>query len=288
LKEIKKLRLQGAWIYRFLTRSTENWLSIDESIGIYPSGVTPDGVRSRYLNNLQSAGLGFLGVEYEISKSFKTQVWNYFVENIFNTVLWQTDVEKKIAEKQAVFGGIQGYYQRAIHKGGNENPQLSYIPENQENWAFSARAGWKNTHSTFTLNYTHIADKGRFLFPREWGRDAFYTFLPRERNEGFGGVNAIMAQFSRNFKKINLKAEVSYGHYYLPDTKDAFLNKYGVPSYNQLNINFIHQFSGLLKGLQGQFLYVYKGKLGETYNNLNYEFNKVEVSLYNIILNYNF
>ncbi|MDX1902774.1 MAG: OprD family outer membrane porin [Thermonemataceae bacterium] len=287
-KEVKKLRIQAAWIYRFLTRSTENWLAIDESIGVYPSGVTPDGVRSRYLNNLRSSGLAFLGVEYKIAKGLNTQLWNYFVENIFSTSLLQTEVERAITEKQTLLAGVQGYYQIALNKGGNDDPKLSYIPENQKNWALSARLGWKNANTSVTLNYTHIADKGRFLFPREWGRDAFYTFLPRERNEGFGGVNAVMAQFSKNFRKLNLKAELSYGHYYLPDTKNAFLNKYGVPSYNQLNINFIHQFSGFLKGLQGQFLYVYKGKIGDTYNNPNYEFNKVEMSLYNIIFNYNF
>ena len=33
-----------------------------------------------------------------------------------------------------------------------------------------------------------------FLMPREWGREPFYTFLPRERNEGLGGVNAWTCQ----------------------------------------------------------------------------------------------
>ena len=26
--------------------------------------------------------------------------------------------------------------------------------------------------------------------PREWGKEPFYTFLPRERNEGLGNIHA--------------------------------------------------------------------------------------------------
>ena len=37
-----------------------------------------------------------------------------------------------------------------------------------------------------------------------------------------------------------------------------------------------------------QFLYVYKAPLGKTYGDDKYVFNKVNMSLYNVILNYHF
>jgi hypothetical protein len=38
--------------------------------------------------------------------------------------------------------------------------------------------------------------------PREWGRDPFY-FMPRERNEGYGDVNAIMTKYNTQILKIH-------------------------------------------------------------------------------------
>ncbi|MCS6822086.1 MAG: OprD family outer membrane porin [Microscillaceae bacterium] len=290
-QEVKNLRIELAWIYRFLVRSTEIWPTIANSIGQYPTGVTPDGVRSSYTNNLKSAGLGILGITYAFTPQIKTQFWNYFTENIFNTMFWQTEAEiplSKSENKNKLLAGMQFHFQTALNDGGNSNPELAYIPKNQRNWVLSSRVGWKTTQKLLTLNYTRIGNHGRFLFPREWGRDPFYTFLPRERNEGYGDVNAFMIQLGQNLPKMKTRIEIGYGHYYLPNPDNASLNKYGFPSYNQINLNLVHQCKGLLEGLQAQFLYVYKGKLGETYNNPRFEFNKVNMSLYNFILNYNF
>ena len=292
-QEIKHLRIEAAWIYRFLVRSTEFWLTIPQSIGQYPAGITPDGVRSGYRNNLTSAGLGVLGLTYRITPYIKTQFWNYYTENIFNTSFWQTEAELPFTKAEDSHNhkgilGLQLHYQTALNQGGNADQNLAYIPKGKQNWAFSGRIGWKSGHSQLTFNYTRIGKEGRFLFPREWGRDAFYTFLPRERNEGYGDANAFMLQWGQNFPKNRLKMELGYGHYYLPDARNALLNKYGFPSYNQINLNFVYRFKGLLEGLQGQFLYVYKGKLSETFDNPRFEFNKVNMSLYNFILNYNF
>ncbi|MFN3316808.1 MAG: OprD family outer membrane porin, partial [Raineya sp.] len=207
-QEIKNLRIELAFIYRFLVRSTEFWLTIPQSIGQYPAGITPDGVRSGYRNNLKSAGLGILGITYNITPNIKTQIWNYYTENIFNTSFWQTEAEipfKNSKNEQKILVGGQLHYQIALNDGGNPNPSLAYIPKEQQNWAFSSRIGWKNKVSQITFNYTRIGNQGRFLFPREWGRDAFYTFLPRERNEGFGDVNAFMLQYSRNFPKTRFR-----------------------------------------------------------------------------------
>ncbi|PKQ67212.1 OprD family outer membrane porin [Raineya orbicola] len=289
-QDVKNLRVEMAWLYRFLVRSTEKWLSIANSIGQYPSGVTPDGVRSGYSKNLSSAGLGIVGVTYTISPLIKTQLWNYFTENIFNTTFWQIETEFSLQKESSrkLLLGLQLHYQTALSNGGNSDPNLAYIPKNQRNWALSSRVGWKNENSQITFNYTRIGNLGRFLLPREWGRDPYYTFLPRERNEGFGDVNAFMMQYSQNISKIKTKIELAYGHYILPDARNTSLNKYAFPSYNQINANIVHQFRGILKGLQGQFLYVYKGAVGELYEDPRLEFNKVNMHLYNLIFNYNF
>ena len=93
-----------------------------------------------------------------------------------------------------------------------------------------------------------------------------------------------------NYKipKARLSSSIAMGYYHLPEVSNFRLNKYGLPSYHQLNIDTRYQFKGLLKGLETQILFVYKGKSGETYGNDKYVINKVEMSLWNILFNYQF
>ena len=66
------------------------------------------------------------------------------------------------------------------------------------------------------------------------------------------------------------------------------LNKYGMPSYVQANVDVRYSFPGWLKGLEGQILYVQKWKIGENYGNDKFVYNKVDMSLLNVVLNFYF
>jgi len=124
--------------------------------------------------------------------------------------------------------------------------------------------------------------------PREWGRDPFFTFLPRERNEGLGDVHAIVGKVNYKISKARITTSVAFGNYNLPEVTEFSLNKYGIPSYNQLNIDIRYKFAGLLKGLETQLLYVFKEKTGNSYGNDKYVINKVDMSLWNLVFNYQF
>lgn len=124
--------------------------------------------------------------------------------------------------------------------------------------------------------------------PREWGRDPFYTFMPRERNEGFGDVNALMTKIQYTNPKKTFKSHMAVGYFDLPDVTNFRLNKYGLPSYVQTNADVRYQFQGSLKGFDTQLLYIYKFHVGETYANKNYVFNKTNMNNINFIINFNF
>ena len=124
--------------------------------------------------------------------------------------------------------------------------------------------------------------------PREWGRDPFFTFLPRERNEGLGDVHAIVGKINYKISKTRITTSAAFGYYNLPEVTEFSLNKYGIPSYNQLNIDIRYKFAGLLKGLETQLLYVFKEKTGNSYGNDKYVINKVDMSLWNLVFNYQF
>ena len=150
------------------------------------------------------------------------------------------------------------------------------------------KAGWKNKQWEASINYNRITADGRYLMPREWGREPFFTFLPRERNDGFGDADAVMGKVNYTIPKAGIKTSLAAGYYHLPDVKNYRLNKYGLPSYAQLNADVRYSFSGMVKGLEAQLLIVGKMNEGETYNNPRFEFNKVNVMLYNLVLNYHF
>ena len=122
--------------------------------------------------------------------------------------------------------------------------------------------------------------------PREWGRDPFFTFLPRERNEGFGDVSALVAK--SEFRKKYFKFTIGFGYIEMPDVLNYELNKYGMPSYTHLNLGVNYNFEKYLKGLNGELLITRKDRTGKTYDNNKYVINKVNMTLFNLVLNYTF
>jgi hypothetical protein len=200
----------------------------------------------------------------------------------------QTDFSFPLRNNSSIFAAAQFIRQDAINKGGNDVAAKTYFENGGKAVTFGTKAGWKNKQWEASINYNRITAHGRYLMPREWGREPFFTFMPRERNEGFGDVHAIMGKVNYNIPKIRIKTSLSGGYFKLPDVKNYRLNKYGVPSYTQVNADVRYAFNKVLKGLEAQLLIVGKLNSGETYSNKKFEFNKVNMVLYNFVLNYHF
>jgi hypothetical protein len=288
INSLKKVKLKLGYIYGISPRSTVKWFKVAESIGIYPVGVNNEGVKSGYSGNLESKGIFLAGINTQITDQLKIQLWNQYTENIFNTTMLQADYEHPLKYKSKIFSAIQLVRQDAVKDGGNNDPLNTYFEKGTKAHTFGARLGWKNEKWEASLNYNRITSQGRYLMPREWGRDPFFTFLPRERNEGLGNVNALVGKVSYQITKARVNTSVAFGHFNLPDVTDYRFNKYGMPSYNQLNIDTRYKFGGIFKGLETQLLYVYKGKIGNNYGNDKFVINKVDMSLWNIVFNYQF
>lgn len=282
-------KLEGGWLTKISPRGTVRWFDVDESIGVYPVGVNVYGERSSYAGNLESSGIGILGVHYiRKEEGLHIQLWENYTEGIFNTALVQADIERPIGTQLHAIGGLQYTYQHPLGDGGNADPRKTYFDPGQRAQVFSLRAGLRRQHTQLLLNGTRITADGRFLMPREWGREPFYTFLPRERNEGSGDVTAFSANLIRQFPQQRIRAELSYGYYDLPDPLDARLNKYQFPSYHHFLADIRYQFRGFLEGLNVQAIYVYKLQAGDTHENPRFVINKVNMHHMNLIVNYLF
>lgn len=288
IHSIKKIKIQAGYIYAVSPRSTVKWFDVDESIGVYPSGVNEQGVKSDYTQNLESKGIILTGFSWQATTKLKWQLWNQYTDNIFNSAMLQADYEYPLKNKSKFFLAAQLIRQDAINNGGNDDPAKAYITKGSKAITVGGKLGWKNEKWETSLNYNRITAHGRYLMPREWGRDPFFTFLPRERNEGLGDVHAVMGRVNYKIPKARVSTSLAFGHYELPDVLNYRLNKYGLPSYNQFNIDARYKFTGLLKGLETQILYVFKKNTGNDYNNDKYVINKVDMGLWNIVFNYQF
>jgi hypothetical protein len=281
----KNTKWEGGVLWGISPRSTVRWFNIGASIGVYPQGVQENGQASNYKEYINSKAIGIISITHEFQKDLKLQVWEQWTDNVLNTILIQVD---KKWGNGGFYSGVQGIMQHTLNHGGNIDPSKTYIQKGNNAYTFGSTTGWKNKNTDISLNYNRITANGRYMMPREWGRDPFYTFLPRERNEGFGDVNATMIKLKRSFPKQRFQALIGFGYYDLPDVTNTRMNKYGMPSYTQLNLDIQYQFTGTLEGMNAQFLYVYKGQEGNSYNNNKYVIHKVNTSLFNLILNYHF
>lgn len=288
INNIKHTKIETGFLYRMSPRSTVEWYKTGESIGLYPTGINTDGTKSGYAGNIESKGVFLLGITHTFNKDLSVKVWNVLVQNVFNTSMVQADYNYSLENKSKLVAGAQYVYQRAIKDGGNEDAAKTYFQKGAKAQTFGAKLGWENKRWQTSFNYNRITKDGRYLMPREWGRDPFYTFLPRERNDGLGDVNAWVIKAGYGIPKANLKTQLGIGYYDLPDVNDYALNKYGMPSYTQLNIDLRYTFKGFLEGLELQLLYVYKARSGNTYGNDKYVINKVNMSNWNLVLNYHF
>jgi hypothetical protein len=286
IRESKKIQLSGGWIWDVSPRSTVRWYSIANSIGIYPVGVSTTGKKSLYQGEIEgSTGMAIINLFLKPGEKIKINVWNSFLENVMNTAVIEINLEQKNGNAK-LYEGLMFVHQDAINNGGNADPVKTYMEEGSSSNVISAQAGLKTKKVNTNINYTHITGDGRYLMPREWGRDPFYTFLSRERNEGFGNVHALMGKIIFTNFLPRTGASLAYGYYQLPDVRNFRLNKYGMPSYHQLNLELNYAFDKVMKGMEIKALIAGKLNQGNTYDNPKYLYNKVNMLNFNLVIDF--
>jgi hypothetical protein len=284
----EQIQAEAAWLYRIAPRSTTQWYTTGRSFGLYPSGLSVYGKPSTYRNAVQTDGLLIIALKGTSGKKVRWNLWDYFVPGVFHTVFGQAEYRTRHASGRDLSAGLQVTRQDAVGDGGNADSSKAYNLPGSGTWVVSGRIGTMRPDWQLWLNYTRIGKEGRFLMPREWGREPFYTFLPRERNEGAGDVHAISLQFTYGQEAATNRLSLSGGYYALPAANDALLNKYGMPSYIQINLEYRRHFRGTLEGLDLQVLLVHKFNRGDLFGKESYRFNKTDMSNLNLVLTYSF
>lgn len=282
----KANKFYAGWLNQFSPGGTVAWFNTSSSIGVFSTGVNLDGTKSGYKNQLTTAGVALIGAELGFRKGKKLQLWNQYVDNIFNSSLIQLD--KLPSKSSPYYYGLQMIRQEVVNNGGNASINKTYFNPNQSSFVFGGRIGKLAGQWDHSINFTRITKQGRYLMPREWGRDPFYTFLQGERNEGMGDLYAYMFKSKYAAPHLPLNLSLAAGYYQLADVKIFAMNKYGLPAYLQYNIDLRYAFSGFWKGWDMQLTYFQKDAIGNTYNDAKYYINKVDMGHVNFILNFHF
>ncbi len=278
-----KLRLDAGYIYALSPRSSTGWYANEKSIGIYPAGVDVYGMPSRYVGNTTSAGIGMLGAQWNAPKKITFTGWEMLTTNVSNTAMLQ--VERGDRDDHFMAGAMV-IRQDRVGNGGNSNDSLAYF-QPDASMVISGRVRMNLGRFRWQANYTRITAEGRYLMPREWGREPFYTFLPRERNEGAGDLHAATLNLIWRTKS-GYRVQVDGGRYWLPPISDARLNKYAMPSYYQFGINVQYQFKGNWQGLAIQTLHLMKLAAPGTTYTTKQAYNKVDLYHGELIVSYAF
>ncbi|MEO8590239.1 MAG: hypothetical protein ABI432_12775 [Flavobacteriales bacterium] len=277
--------LEGGWLYRVAPRGSSEWFSVAESMDVYPAGRNVHGEASAHGEVLESAGIFAMSVKQPLTRKLSATLWDVYTENTFNSVLLRFDAGGK--EDRWSLSGMAVRQDPAAH-GACAEDSLAYMPSSEASCAFSGRLRNVLGRFRWQLNYTRITAHGRYLMPREWGRDPFFTFLPRERNEGAGDVHAATLNLIWEDVRSGWRFEVDGGLYRMPAITDARLNKYAMPSYAQVAINTQYQFRGGWKGLALQLLMLGKMAMEDSALTEKQSFNKVDMLHADLIINYMF
>jgi len=280
--------VRGGWIFGTVPRGTERGYSTAKSIGLYAPGVNERGVALPAAGYLRSRGIAVMNVERKVGKHIRVDLWNVYADNLMNTAMLRLDLGRTKERPNGWVLGAMFTRQDRTGNGGHPDPGIAYAAPGWGSSILSARVGRVRGRFRLTANYTRITAEGRFLMPREWGRDPWYTFLPRERLEGFGDTHAATVALIAKELKPGLRIEIDHGITWLPGLEDVRMRKYIMPSYTQTVLNVQKTFGGAFSGLAAQLMVQYKTPVGDPPVDQRYVIHRVNMHHVSAVLNYAF
>lgn len=284
----KRVHMEAGYIYGISPGATRRWFNVSESIGVYGQGVNPNGTKGNYAGNLHSDGIILYNLTAQVTKRFKLVLWEQAALGIFNTTLIHPEYTFKLRNNRSLLVAAQLIRQYPFDNGGNPDPNKAYFTLGIESTLLGGRVMYNTPVFNISANYTRITADGRYLMPREWGREPMFTFLMREQIEGAGDVHAFTTKASYTFKKVRIKADLGIGYYNMPDVTNIAMSKYGMPSFIQYCTLIKYSFHKKLKGLEAELVYMYKQKTGSAIVPDKYIINKVNMSQISVALNFVF
>lgn len=284
---VEGFNAEVAFIDRISSRFNGEFENVGNTLGTGGIGVGIDGNSSQYWNVTLSDYVAIAKLGYQFSGGLDLALWNYYTDNISNTIFTEAKFDLGTDKDWHVSG--QFIYQSKVGDGGNNSFVLQYmVDESASGFGFMVKKDISK--SALSLAFTRIGNEGRLLLPREWGKEPFYTFQRRTRVEGFSDVTAVMLKWENSFEKENytLSAFSSFGYHSLPDPADAFKNKYQVPSTAHMDGSIKYTPKKKLSGFSAELYLAGRFLVGEKVSNPAYLINRADFFHSDLILSYIF
>lgn len=264
-------------------RSTVEWFSMEEAIGLTNNGVDANGDTANYQHHLKADFLMGFGVQYS-KNNFAFEFWDFLLDDAFN-LSW---LQGGYADESWEFGLI-GIYQQGLPQQKTFELNQQYFQVGTQTGAISTMFKRKMKRFYVSAARTDIFGSGRFLTPRELGREEFFTSMARSRADGLGraAINKATLGYTNN-NKGRLNAELSMQYTKTAGENNYQFNKYRVRDYLQYNLDIDYHFSGKLQGLEAQLLYIYRQDVANNTITPLQEFNNTNFHQINFIVNVNF
>ncbi|WP_143955451.1 hypothetical protein [Robertkochia solimangrovi] len=273
-------RFNLAWIDHIAPRSTYKWYSFNDGIGLTNNGFQPDGTEADYRYTAQTKGIGIL----DYHSVYKRLAWRFnywYLHNLLHIGMIDISYSGKHWTT-----GLQYSLQTADRYQEQVDYHSRYIQPDEHGQVLSYVIAYQPEHWKFSFAYTHAFDSGRYLFPRELGRDQFFTSISRSRLEGFGNMDVITLTGTHDLYVKGLDLTIQYTRLFGPETNNYTFNKYNLDAYYQINTRIHYEVEGILKGLKFDLLYVYKENIHD--RNAAVIFNKSNFHQINLITNFVF
>ncbi|MDT0690939.1 hypothetical protein RM549_14170 [Salegentibacter sp. F188] len=268
------------WLDGVAPRATTEWFDLEEGIGLFNNGYQPNGEKADYYKFYPSKGIGIITYRY-LHKNFKIALYDFYIDKLNNTFL--TEVGYNVMDFNL---GLQVVYQTPLQFSEDLPYENRYVQPKEHGQVISSQLGWGNKIFKFAFAYTHAFDTGRFLFPKELGRDRLFTSISRSRLEGLGGVDVVT--FKSEFRLLKPELHVSIDLQKLTglEAGQTTLNKYKIYETFQANTRITYTLQGFLDGLTLDLLWVYR--VNQNIKEAERIFNKSDFNQFSFVTNFYF
>lgn len=270
----------AAWLDRISPRSTVEWFDFHEGIGLANNGFQPDGREADYHGNQESEGVAYIGYLGR-ARHWAFQAHHWYVHHL-NHTSW-VELGYHLPHWDL---GLQYSLQFPDPFQKNLPYAQRYVQPWENGQVLSSNVSWRPGDWALRASYTHAFSSGRYLFPRELGRDHFFTSIPRSRLEGFGDADVVTLKGEYRERLSGLSGCLAFTHLWGPQIANFTFNKYNLDTYWQVNTGVHYRFAGFFQGLRMDLLYVYRKNV----NNREPEviFNRSNLHQLNLVANFEF
>ncbi len=277
------LNIRLAWISGISTRGISSWYSLEDAIGYNSNGVQPNGSKGVYAGLLETSGIATLGIDTK-GKNYNIQLWNFWFDRLMNISWTQMDWTRNHWDI-----GFQYVFQIGFDKNGNYEYAERYIQPKESIHIANIKLGYSFSDVEISGSFLKTFGDGRFLYPRELGRENFYVSQPRAWIDGYGDLELIMLRFKVSNILSNGAIDVRLSETKVGDSRETdVFNKYNVDDFFQTTLLYSHSLSGVWEGLKLSFLYVNRFLTSEEEVALNEKAYKYDFHHFNLIVNYFF